>query len=300
MHDSGTAGLPNEGSWIPIGHLDTGSGKLVVCDLMRLFCHRKSDVLAAQAGRYQLSIREVDGDGRWVSRLRISRGRRAMRRSRIRDVEVDSGRLVVFDPVALGREKRRTDEEARESLCEQLGSVGPVGMSSVGQLPVAIVQPGLGDGCYPVFDLVQAETLVGFEIVFLGPEALSVADGDLISQIRGSAAASALERLFHHRVKDLSGSGNPTLFDDLALQLSPGTAFSLTTHAAELVLCQKNAALALTALGLLLNLVRASDTTEMPPGLQDRWAALEMSVAKHGRDWLLAEMWRDLRRWYRR
>jgi hypothetical protein len=294
-------GLPNEGDWIRLGQLDAHSGKFAVCDLTRLFSHRKADVLPALPGRYELFVREVtDGPGQGVSGLKIQQESQAIRREKIHDIKIDSGRLVVFDPIVFRRHKRRLDATAQETISEQLGSVGPHGLSQLDESAVLVVQPGFGDGCYPVFELVKDNVRVGFELVFIGPDVLPISEGALISKIRATGSASALKRLFHHRTKELGGTGHPTMFDDLAFPLSPQTAFSLIPRASELVLSQTNAPLTIAALGLLLNLVRASNTTEMSLELEDRWAALANSIAKNEKDSMITEMWSDLCRWYRR
>lgn len=88
-------------------------------------------------------------------------------------------------------------------------------------------------------------------------------------------------------------------FSDLEGQITAPVAFDLAPQAIKLVLKQKNEDLVVTALSLLCELARASDTTETPPALAENWEQLRKlaSTFSHNRDAKL--YWENLCKWYR-
>ena len=120
----------------------------------------------------------------------------------------------------------------------------------------------------------------------------------LVHRVRGGDA-SVLAELFQrraahwpHHMMHIEG-GTIGLFNDFTHDLAPEVAFALIPTAAGVALAQPDAELLECALSLLVDLAQASDTTELPGGLDRLWVALE----RHATGQTSRQ---DLRRWYRR
>lgn len=89
------------------------------------------------------------------------------------------------------------------------------------------------------------------------------------------------------------------LHDRLTGSLTSEEAFNAIGEAVNVTLAQDNRFLWSMAVELILDLARRSDTTEMPPQLNDRWDELMTSASRFGGAYQ-ARKAEDLRRWYRR
>jgi hypothetical protein len=121
---------------------------------------------------------------------------------------------------------------------------------------------------------------------------------DLVRHVR-NGDASVLAELFHRRVEHWPHhmmyveGGSIGLFSDVTRGLASDVAFALIPSAVGVALAQRDAELLECALLFLIDLARASDTTELPGELDRLWPALERHAA--GQDG-----WQDLTSWYRR
>ena len=88
------------------------------------------------------------------------------------------------------------------------------------------------------------------------------------------------------------------LRDRLTGSLSSEEAFNAIGEAVDVTLEQDNEFLWTEAMELILALARRSDTTEIPPQLDDRWDELMTSASRFGA--YQARKTEDLRLWYRR
>ncbi len=88
-----------------------------------------------------------------------------------------------------------------------------------------------------------------------------------------------------------------TLRERLTADLQPHEAFDAISEAVDLTLQQTDEFLCLECFELLLALVSAADTTEVPPKLRDKWDPLCEHVSRFGsyHDRRVGE----LKRWYR-
>lgn len=128
--------------------------------------------------------------------------------------------------------------------------------------------------------------------------ALYESGADLVLRVRDGDSA-ALTELFAVRVARWphpmmhDECFTVGLFGDLTSSLEPATAFALIAKATSLVFAQRDPASIACALELLIDLARASDTTEMPLELQRSWSSLYDHVGG-------GDGWDALRQWYRR
>lgn len=95
------------------------------------------------------------------------------------------------------------------------------------------------------------------------------------------------------------GEASSGLFDDLLQQSRPEIAFELITTAVTITLEQNAQDSFVTALSLLVGLARASDTTEVPPMLQEKWLELQTGAVKYASNRDCLFLWAELARWYR-
>lgn len=89
------------------------------------------------------------------------------------------------------------------------------------------------------------------------------------------------------------------IFDDLINCLTPERAFILIEEATAVLFKQSDLELITTALSLLTELARASETTEMPGPLQQQWPAISNHIQPHLDDMGMRVDWDSLCRWYR-
>jgi hypothetical protein len=106
-----------------------------------------------------------------------------------------------------------------------------------------------------------------------------------IEVLRAGASAEALRSFFRERIREwryperCEECFTVGLFDDLALAISPATAFELLPVAMSISRDWFGSELLETALALVQCLARRSDTTKMPPGLIELLD--EISVTQH-------------------
>jgi hypothetical protein len=121
---------------------------------------------------------------------------------------------------------------------------------------------------------------------------------DLVHRVRGGDSGVLAElfqrRTAHwpHHMMHVEG-GTIGLFSDLTHDLAPEVVFSLISTATDIAFAQRDAELLECALSLLIDLARASDTTELPGELGRDWVALQRHAEGQ-------TFWQDLRSWYRR
>jgi hypothetical protein len=127
---------------------------------------------------------------------------------------------------------------------------------------------------------------------------------DLVDELPGNPSYQLLKELFDIRTREwkyawfeVEGGGIGTFYD-LETSLEPWQAFQLILPASRLVIDQTDIDLIETAFFLLLGIIHAGDTTEIPDGLLDQLEMLQNRdalIVEAGRRSLFAE----LERWYR-
>lgn len=111
-----------------------------------------------------------------------------------------------------------------------------------------------------------------------------------------------LKELFYQRTKEwpfhmmhVEGGTIGTFYD---VELKSSQSFDLIPAAIELCFEQRNQDLFTTALYLLAQCVRMSDTTEMPGIMAERWRELEAKV-RDSKDSDCITAWEGIKNWYR-
>ncbi len=88
-------------------------------------------------------------------------------------------------------------------------------------------------------------------------------------------------------------------FGDLTKNMLCPRAFSLIPAAVNIALAQTNGGLFVTALSLICDLMEASQTTELPPGLVEKKNILEAKALLFSDNEGIEIYWRGIKEWYR-
>lgn len=88
-------------------------------------------------------------------------------------------------------------------------------------------------------------------------------------------------------------------FGDLTQNIPNDRAFSLIPLAFDIALKQTDQTLLLTSLSLIIDLLRASDTTELTPTLIEKINGLDKQVLSLSNNGKVQTYWNSIKEWYR-
>jgi hypothetical protein len=160
-----------ESDWLPLGTFQASTGGLCAVDPMCLNAEN-GITINSPPGTYIVEGKAMNFDGHIrVSRVRAYLEGTSPRLGReLGEVPTDSATMAICDI-------RDIEESVKEGLSEELGEKlmelspdgGEIALLMVGEttLQFAVCESGLGDGCYPVFSLIDRARVVGLEVEFL-------------------------------------------------------------------------------------------------------------------------------------
>ncbi|MCE9553021.1 MAG: DUF4241 domain-containing protein [Planctomycetes bacterium] len=167
----------HESDWIEFATLRIVSGKLRVSDPMFFCDHPPSPTFDVERGMYRVMVKRIAyHDNPRISRLRAILEEPSSLGLQLADVGVDFAQVGVFDPVVLEEAGENMDIAAGEKMVADLGAIDEFGIVQLGgndiaTMPVAV--SGMGDGRYPILELLLDQKRVGVEVVFIGPEVVA-------------------------------------------------------------------------------------------------------------------------------
>jgi hypothetical protein len=156
----------NPSAWETIGSVLSG-GRLSVSDTS--YFYDEPVLLTVPPGEYSVMVRYGMSEGtKYVSSLRVARGKDVVRGSRLADVLVDFGQIGVCDRDAVEKAFGVLGDAGMQTYYEQLQTTDLVKTISLpNKVEMFIARPGFGDGLYAVYVLGASEQMpAGIEIDF--------------------------------------------------------------------------------------------------------------------------------------
>lgn len=166
----------NETDWLEFCELTLSDGRALVCDLGFIPSDGDGLLVEMPPGRYLIRARVMDYSGdRRVSRLRVlSPGSTPTVGVQIGETWADTAAVAVCDFTVCSRAWERLGEDTATNRLEVARDSGyPCGVFELDpevSACVPYVDSGFGDGTFPVFELMQEDKRVGFEIEFIARE----------------------------------------------------------------------------------------------------------------------------------
>lgn len=157
--------------WTRIGSLEVGSGRVWLGDATFLPAEDDGVVVDLPVGSYDVAYKAVAFDGGWVVvRMRFAlSGTYATLGEQMAKTWTDTATQAVADfgsALSFFDPDHMTDEEAVALMDVDTGRMEVLKRGDLA-LPVALAHTGLGDGEFPVFELVAGGGQVGFEVEFI-------------------------------------------------------------------------------------------------------------------------------------
>jgi hypothetical protein len=156
--------------WMLWGPFDVRGRNVLIVDPHRGPDARQGVLLRLAPGEYDVSLKimEFAGDRR-VARLRFARaGKRPRLGPELGQVACETARLGFCDhELAAPAWERLGEEEAFQRVETELRDsrlVGFVELDAAAEIAMPFVDTGLGDGSFPVYELLAADIRVGFEV----------------------------------------------------------------------------------------------------------------------------------------
>lgn len=153
-------------TWETIGSVPSG-GRLSVSDTS--YFYDEPVILSVPPGEYSVMVRYgMSGGAKYVSSLRVARGKELVRGSRLNDVLVDFGQIGICDRDAVENAFDILGDAGMQTYYEQLQTTDLVKTISLpNKVDIFVARPGFGDGLYPVYVLGAPDQMpAGIEIDF--------------------------------------------------------------------------------------------------------------------------------------
>jgi hypothetical protein len=169
----GTIG--KETRWLDFTHLDLKSDFLLVVDAAYVPSTSDGVLVELTPGVYTLKAKVMDYEtDKRISRLRIVQQEQShvefSLQASVEMIRTEMACLGVCDYEVFSQEMERDPHAAEDRICEmyeQGQTHGVVQLDETRSIVMPFVSSGFGDGEYPVYTLIQDESLVGVEVEFI-------------------------------------------------------------------------------------------------------------------------------------
>lgn len=169
----GEKGCPSE--WLRFASIDLKGKSFLVVDASFVPSKRDGLSIKAKPGNYEAWVQGISfGHDRRVAKLRVIRsGAAASLGRKLGETWTDTATTGVIDYESFKAAWGRDDEASYERIEPALDALETVGEAVLDRKAGAVmllVESGFGDGRFPVIELVDAGTTVGFEIEFIAED----------------------------------------------------------------------------------------------------------------------------------
>lgn len=221
-HEATEQGTTTE--WMDFCHLDLQGPEFLIADASFLPSEEDGLLVKAPQGRYLLQVKAMEyGDDTRPSRLRAALlGTTPHLGAKLGETWTDTATTGICDLRRFSAAWGEDDESSLAKVEEAISAAENFGIVTIGAAAGAVapfLQSGFGDGTFPVYELVEGDRRVGFEIEFIedgAPYPFLAKDPTSDEQVaapeqdRGTSMMSELFSRLENAFKGSGGSKTPS------------------------------------------------------------------------------------------